>query len=769
MKFFRLILFLFLSAIALPCKASYAHVEHIGTEQGMPQTRVSGVLHDKNGYIWLATWTGLARYDGYSVKIFKDVPGRRYCLPSNRIYRIFQTRTGKIFCQIEKDYFIFDPQTGDFHKEKKPKHIPFLYHVPDSITNKVGSLPEFEGREFDIIYKDRQNGYWVRSDRGLDRVQFRMPPLMPVRFGDEMEEVVRCIGRCPSGMFFSDKNGFVRMQIGDGDDAHPLWLTKKGLSATRERFGSNIYSSVCYKGKNVGGKGTKDTLLLGTKPDGLYIVTTGKTAIETSLFAPTKGIGIYDIHRDSLGRIWLASLTGLYRIDDLSRPEIKKIKGFDRVRVIKEYQGTLLVGGDNGLRSFRLYDRGMEVHTPVDDEVVMDICIHYPYHHIYIATYGGGLLRIDKNQIISDMTRLVRYTTSEGLASNNLFSVTQWIDNNLYLVSEDALTEFNPDNNSARVVRKGTFTGNFAFTECKPYKTNSPHETLFFGTTHGVIEINRDDFPADKFTPRIVLSCRDTVLLSPDEKNITITFSALDYNKYEDITYAYYLEGLDDDWTITHERTVVYANLPPGEYMFHVRSTNGSGQWVANEHTVSIHRKAKLTETCGFWIGVGVFLLLAVIVIYLTIKYIRSLRRELREIVVAKDERIEYLYAHLRGLLSKTDVAKPEFPQKDDLLKKKVYDYLETHFSDSDLGIPDMGKELGMSQTKLFREIKLSFGISPNKLLQEYRVQKATEMLAGGARNVSEVAYAVGFTDPKYFCRVFKKYKGVAPSDFLSK
>lgn len=146
MKFFWLISFLFLPAIALPGKVSYAHVEHIGAEQGMPQTRVSGVLHDQNGYIWIATWTGLARYDEYNMKVFKGEPGRGYDLPSNRINRIFQTQTGTIFCQIEKDYFIFDPQTGDFHKEKTPKHIPLLYHVPDSIIDKVGSLPELRER-----------------------------------------------------------------------------------------------------------------------------------------------------------------------------------------------------------------------------------------------------------------------------------------------------------------------------------------------------------------------------------------------------------------------------------------------------------------------------------------------------------------------------------------------------------------------------------------------------------------------------------------------
>lgn len=767
MKILRTILLALLVGAVAQARAESGRVEHIGADQGMPQTRVTSVLQDSDGYIWLATWAGLARYDGYSVKTFKGVPGRGQNLPSNRINRIFQAPANQILCQIENRFFVFNPENGNFARASRPSAIPLLYHAPDSIVDKVGRLPEFEGKKFKIIYRDRQNGYWVTSNRGIDRVYFRPPLLAPYKIMEVGEEPVRCIGDFGGDIFFADKNGYIRVQDRRGS-APDRWLTRAGLTPRRAKFGADVYSSYYFAGKV--GRETNDTFLIGTKPDGLYVVSLKGDVAQTRLFEPTRGLGVYDIHRDRWGRIWLASLRGLFRIDDLKSRSMVKISGFDRVRVLGELDGTLLVGGDEGLKSFRLYEEPIRVHNVICNTVVMDISVHPSDHRIFLATYGDGLLSIADNQILGNLVEPLRYTTAEGLASDNLFSVTDWNRaKSLILVSEDAISEFNPVDRSSTVATKGTFAEGFAFTECRPY-WHGPESPLYLGTSQGALVVERGDFPAGSFVPNIVFSCPTTVRLSPDERGLTIRFAALDYNKSEDIVYAYRLDGIDDDWTITRERTVVYANLPPGEYSFRVKSTNGSGRWVANERNVVIYREARLTETRAFWIGVGVVTILIVILIYLVLKYIRQLRSELRALSTARDERAEYLSARLRDLLSRQpepkSPASKRAPEPEDHFKKKVLDYLEAHYDDSELSVDQIGSALGMGHTKLFREIKLSFGVSPNILLQEYRINRAVELLARGDRNVSEVAYAVGFSDPKYFSRVFKKYKGVSPSEY---
>ncbi len=62
-----------------------------------------------------------------------------------------------------------------------------------------------------------------------------------------------------------------------------------------------------------------------------------------------------------------------------------------------------------------------------------------------------------------------------------------------------------------------------------------------------------------------------------------------------------------------------------------------------------------------------------------------------------------------------------------------------------------------------FKEV---FGISANKYLLNIRLTKATSLLTTTDMNITEIASVIGFTDPNYFARIFKKEKGFSPSDF---
>jgi AraC-like DNA-binding protein len=57
-------------------------------------------------------------------------------------------------------------------------------------------------------------------------------------------------------------------------------------------------------------------------------------------------------------------------------------------------------------------------------------------------------------------------------------------------------------------------------------------------------------------------------------------------------------------------------------------------------------------------------------------------------------------------------------------------------------------------------------GITPQDLLKEARIKHACQLLRQTDKNISEVAYACGFSDPKYFSRSFKQSMGVSPSDY---
>jgi len=71
-----------------------------------------------------------------------------------------------------------------------------------------------------------------------------------------------------------------------------------------------------------------------------------------------------------------------------------------------------------------------------------------------------------------------------------------------------------------------------------------------------------------------------------------------------------------------------------------------------------------------------------------------------------------------------------------------------------------------MSPSRFCREFKASFDVTFVEYLANYRMTQAKRLLANPTMPVADVAVAVGFSDPSYFTRVFKRQEGVAPSEY---
>ena len=110
-----------------------------------------------------------------------------------------------------------------------------------------------------------------------------------------------------------------------------------------------------------------------------------------------------------------------------------------------------------------------------------------------------------------------------------------------------------------------------------------------------------------------------------------------------------------------------------------------------------------------------------------------------------------------------------EEPQKkEDKFIIRFREYIEQHMSDSNLGVETIGRELGLSRVQLYRKVKALTGQSPVELLRTVRLHKARRLLQDSVKNISEVAYEVGFTSPSYFAKCFKDEFGVSPSELIS-
>ena len=97
----------------------------------------------------------------------------------------------------------------------------------------------------------------------------------------------------------------------------------------------------------------------------------------------------------------------------------------------------------------------------------------------------------------------------------------------------------------------------------------------------------------------------------------------------------------------------------------------------------------------------------------------------------------------------------------------KVVAVLEENLDNSEFTNDMLYNKMNTTQSTMYRRLKSITGLSPNELIRDIRIKKACELLRNKNMQVSEVAYAVGFTDPKYFSLIFKKVKGISPKKYV--
>lgn len=104
---------------------------------------------------------------------------------------------------------------------------------------------------------------------------------------------------------------------------------------------------------------------------------------------------------------------------------------------------------------------------------------------------------------------------------------------------------------------------------------------------------------------------------------------------------------------------------------------------------------------------------------------------------------------------------------KDEQLINKVMIWLDKNVSDPEVTVDQLAAFVGMGRTSMYNKIKGLTGKSPVELIQEFRMEKATCYLKSGQFSVSETSRKVGFSDPGYFSRSFKKHFGMSPADYI--
>jgi len=121
----------------------------------------------------------------------------------------------------------------------------------------------------------------------------------------------------------------------------------------------------------------------------------------------------------------------------------------------------------------------------------------------------------------------------------------------------------------------------------------------------------------------------------------------------------------------------------------------------------------------------------------------------------------EETLAHVERALARTRNLSSEMQR----LVRKAVTYIHGHYTEP-VARKDVARYVGVSEDYLTRCFRQEMGVTPMAYLNRYRVKQARALLAAGEKNVTEVAFAVGFSDSNYFSRVFRQEVGTSPSAY---
>ena len=122
------------------------------------------------------------------------------------------------------------------------------------------------------------------------------------------------------------------------------------------------------------------------------------------------------------------------------------------------------------------------------------------------------------------------------------------------------------------------------------------------------------------------------------------------------------------------------------------------------------------------------------------------------------------------GAQQPTDrIEAPEIKGNDEQLMERIMKSINAHLSDSDFSVDTLCDEVGISRAHLHRKMKDMTGIPVSEFIRNLRLEQGARMLREQKLNITQVAYAVGFSNLGYFSTVFRKHFGVSPREFVEK
>ena len=672
----------------------------------LSNNNVSEIIADAQGNLWLSTFGGLNRFDPASGKFTRYIndPEDPGSLSSNLAQVVYQDRRGNLWVgTFNGGLNRYDPATDSFTIYRNDPEDPHSL----SSDNVQAIFADSQG----TLWVGTNSGGLNRYDYESGKFsRYLNDPSNPKSLGHnnvvsiyEDQAGVLWVGTFGAGASQSDPNR-AKFLTYRNNPQNPNSLNVNSIWSILEDRQGNLWLATFEGGLNrldrttgqwshfLNDPGDPGSLsnnqawsLLEDREGNLWAGTSARVSAylqASGTFTSTQAPLTLDLLQTRDGAIWLGTITGgLGKLDPQTRqisfythdPTDPNTISDNSINVmIEDTSGAMWIGTING--GLDRFDPQTEQfthfrHDPDEPDSLSSNYVLSVYQDrqgvIWVATGGGGL-----NRYHPETGTFTHYTEKNGLPNDTIYGILEDEQGRLWLSTNLGIAEFDPQSEAVKSydVRDGLQSNEF---NQGAYYRNARGE-MFFGGVNGLNVFHPEELVDNGYLPPVVITrfelFNEPAPLGPDsplqqtieqtsqldlsyqQDYLTFEFAALHFSAPQDIQYAYWLEGFEEDWNYVGNRNFAsYTNLPPGEYTFRVKATNADGVWNEAGTALQISITPPFWETTWFRVSAAVLLVGSVSgAFYLRVRVIERQKRRLELLVDARTKELQETLVELK-------------------------------------------------------------------------------------------------------------------------
>ena len=255
-----------------------------------------------------------------------------------------------------------------------------------------------------------------------------------------------------------------------------------------------------------------------------------------------------------------------------------------------------------------------------------------------------------------------------------------------------------------------------------------------------------------------------------DKNMFSVKLRIPEFSNFHRLKFRYRLKGFSNEFYYIPEGEpqISFTNLPYGNYVLEAQAFFDEKDLQKPFCSLEITVLPPWYRT--FW-AYCVYIIIAVLLYFGVLSYKKnseSLRRQ--KIENNKMElRLENFKNKLLAGLQPEKSTKTIEVSSDLKLLRKIMDSVNKHIFESDFGVNELSREIGISRVHLHRKLKELLNITPLNLIRAVKMKNAAMLLVENGLSPSEVAFKLGFSSHSYFSSYFRDYFSMPPTEFATK